>query len=114
MQKISLVTSLEQADIEPGSVDLIVALDVLEHITPLAPLLQSFHRLLSDSGHILVSGPSESWCYRLGRRLVGFSGEYHVSDVYAVERDLQAVFETRRARRWPPVPVLFEILLAKK
>lgn len=113
-RRINVVSDLAQADLEPGSVDLIVALDVLEHITPLDPLLQAFHRLLSDTGHILVSGPSESWCYRLGRRLVGFSGEYHVSDVYAVERDLKTLFETRRVRRWPPVPVLFEILLAQK
>lgn len=112
--RISVVSNLEQADLKPGSVDLIVALDVLEHITPLAPLLQSFQRLLSDTGQLLVSGPSESWCYRFGRRIVGFSGEYHVSDVYAVERDLKTVFETRRVRRWPPVPVLFEILLANK
>lgn len=112
--RLSIVSNLTQCNLAPGSVDLIVALDVLEHIAPLDELLQQINALLTDDGVLLISGPSETWFYRLGRRMVGFSGEYHVSTVYDVERNLQKIFRTQRVRRWPPIPVLFEFLLATK
>ncbi len=110
--RLSIVVKLEQAELAAGSVDLILALDVLEHIADRSALLEEFARLLSPTGTLVVSGPSESYCYRLGRRIVGFSGDYHVCNVYDIEREMLSYFQIQRMTPVPRFPVLFEILVA--
>ncbi len=110
--QISIVSNLKQAKLEPGSVDLILALDVLEHIADRSELLGEFSRLLSPNGTLLVSGPSENWCYRFGRRIVGFSGHYHVCNIYDIKREMLSHFQIERMASVPRSPVLFEILVA--
>jgi SAM-dependent methyltransferase len=51
--------------------DLIVALDVLEHVKDLESVLASLLRLLASGGRLVVSGPTENIFYRIGRRLSG-------------------------------------------
>jgi len=103
-------------DLAPESFDVIVALDVLEHISPLAPYVSAFERLLSRDGVLIVSGPTENWLYRLGRRLAGeeFTGHYHVSDVHDVAESARERFEVRTVARviWPAT--LFEVLSCRK
>jgi 2-polyprenyl-3-methyl-5-hydroxy-6-metoxy-1,4-benzoquinol methylase len=70
--------------------DRILALDVLEHIEDLDRYLGQFAALLSPGGRLVVSGPTENWLYRLGRRLAGFSGHYHVRNIYDIEARLAA------------------------
>lgn len=111
--QVEIVSQLDHAQLQPGTVDLVLALDVFEHIQPLCPLLDQLSALLSPTGVVVVSGPTESALYRLGRRLVGFSGDYHVSDIYQVERDLQTRFSVEQVGRIPRCPALFEILLAR-
>jgi hypothetical protein len=41
---------------------------------------------LADDGVVIVSGPTESPLYRLGRRVAGFGGHYHKHTVFDVER----------------------------
>lgn len=107
---------LATMDLAPGSFDVIVALDVLEHITPLAPYVDAFERLLAPDGVLIVSGPTENWLYRLGRRLAGeeFTGHYHVSDIYDVAESARERFEVRTVARvmWPAT--LFEVLSCRK
>ncbi|GAB5404843.1 MAG: hypothetical protein Aurels2KO_30740 [Aureliella sp.] len=112
--RVEFVSALENAEIANGSVDLVLALDVFEHIEPLAPLLQRLDQLMSPSGAIVVSGPTESAWYCLGRRLVGSSGDYHVSDIYGVEKNLSTQFDVCRAGRIPFFPTLFQLLIARK
>lgn len=112
LKSIRIRDDLFNAGLENGSVDLILALDVLEHIADLDDLLEKFDRLLSPNGALVVSGPTESWFYRLGRRVVGFSGEYHVSNIYRIEKELLKRFKVARVKRVPTFPALFEILVA--
>lgn len=112
MTKLELVEGLSQVECEPGSVDLIVALDVLEHVEDRRTLIAEFAKLLSPQGCVLISGPTESWWYRLGRKIVGFSGDYHVCDVYDVGRDLEDKLDVEYVARVPSFPPLFEILRA--
>ena len=35
---------------------------------------------------LIISGPTESFLYKIGRKLAGFSGDYHVTNIYDVER----------------------------
>jgi 2-polyprenyl-3-methyl-5-hydroxy-6-metoxy-1,4-benzoquinol methylase len=100
----------------PRSFDVIVALDVLEHISPLEPYVDAFERLLKPDGILIVSGPTENWLYRLGRRLAGeeFTGHYHVSDIYDVAESARRLFAVRTVARivWPAT--LFEVLSCRK
>jgi 2-polyprenyl-3-methyl-5-hydroxy-6-metoxy-1,4-benzoquinol methylase len=68
-----------------NSFDRIFALDVLEHIENVDPILRRFKNILKNDGQVILSGPTENIFYRLGRRLAGFSGHYHVKNVYQLE-----------------------------
>ena len=89
--------------LEDSTFDTIICLDVLEHVDPLDGLAGQFRRLLRPQGRLIVSGPTESPIYQLGRRLAGFSGDYHVRSVYDVEKDLAGQFHRQSVRRliWP-------------
>ena len=73
LEGIELYSSL--ADIPPAAFDAIVAADVLEHFDGESldrhTLVQT--RLSGASGKLVVSGPSETPLYKLGRRLAGFT-----------------------------------------
>jgi SAM-dependent methyltransferase len=86
--------------VEPGSwpesipdrsFDVIIAANVLEHIDERKKVLQIFAQKLKPDGRLVISGPTENALYRMGRRLVGFSGDYHVSTIYDI---LAEVHET--------------------
>ena len=80
--KLSNVTLLSPDEaatrIADASVDVVIAGEVLEHLEEdLAPTVDRFRRWLKPGGRLLVSLPTESALYRLGRRLAGFTGHYH-------------------------------------
>jgi SAM-dependent methyltransferase len=87
------------------SVDAVLALDVLEHVEDLPGTAAEFARVLSPGGKLLCSLPTENALYRLGRRLAGFSGGYHVQQAGAVVAAIAGSFQIRLvARLYPGVP----------
>ncbi|PYM96564.1 MAG: hypothetical protein DME04_01610 [Candidatus Rokuibacteriota bacterium] len=70
-----------------GGFDLVLALDVLEHVQELEPTVAALAARLADGGKFIVSGPTENWAYRTGRRLAGreFTGHYHTTDIYQIK-----------------------------
>ena len=105
-----------------GALDRIFALDVLEHVDAdeLRELSRVFRSLLTPEGRLVISGPTESRAYRLGRALAGFKNLYHhqsinvyhhrnifdIDDVLATHwRVVARVFIPR-----PPLPRAFEII----
>lgn len=66
-----------EAAIEPGSLDYVVATDVLEHVPDLEHTIALFARFLRRGGRLIVTGPTETRLYRLGRVLAGFAGKEH-------------------------------------
>ncbi len=92
------------ADVEPGSVDVIVAAEVLEHIDDPTEVLAFFRRVLRPGGKLLVSLPTENALYRFGRRLAGFSGHYHESDATVVDGKIRAGGFAIEARQHIPLP----------
>lgn len=86
-----------QQSVEPHSVDVIVAAEVLEHVDVLEPTLGQFRRWLKPGGKLLVSLPTENRLYRLGRRLAGFSGHYHHSNAASIDSKITR-FGFRRLR----------------
>ena len=100
------VTLLEPDDaknrVPGGSVDTIIAAEVLEHIEPLDDTLEFFRNLLRAGGTLLVSLPTESVLYRMGRRLAGFHGHYHESNAATIHGQiLDAGFRQVRMQKVP-------------
>jgi len=108
-----LASDSELARLPEKTFDMILCLDVLEHVESVPALASQFHRLLKPSGLLVVSGPTESPVYRLGRRLAGFTGHYHVRSIFEIEASLKERFEVRVLRRlgWPLT--LFRIVAAR-
>lgn len=108
--RVELLTP-EQArsEVAPHSVDVIVAAEVLEHVEPLGSTLEFFHSVLRPGGRLLVSLPTENRLYRLGRRVAGFSGDYHHANAASVDRQLVASGFRRTRRRSIPLPGPFSI-----
>ncbi len=90
--------------------DWVVAMDVLEHMPDPAPFFAEARRVMAPGGRLIVSGPSESYLYRLARRVAGYDGHYHERNI----QDLLDAFAAdgwtvERLRRLPPVLGLFTI-----
>ena len=92
--------------------DYILALDVLEHIENSVALIDKFKDLLLPGGRIILSGPTENFWYKAGRKLAGFSGHYHLKNVYQIEQEFAARgFTALKVRTlYYPVP-LFRVSL---
>jgi 2-polyprenyl-3-methyl-5-hydroxy-6-metoxy-1,4-benzoquinol methylase len=98
-----------------ASFDLIIALDVLEHVKDLPATLSGLLRLLQKGGQLIISGPTENALYRFGRKLAGpeYSGDYHERGVAEIRCVLRQQVEVRQiATLYWPFP-LFEIFAAK-
>jgi 2-polyprenyl-3-methyl-5-hydroxy-6-metoxy-1,4-benzoquinol methylase len=100
--------------IPKSSFDLIIALDVLEHVSNLDDYISLFKSILKPNGVIVVSGPTESKLYKLGRKLAGkqFSGEYHVSNIDFIKNKFSKQMPVKVIKRliWPFT--LFELFVA--
>ena len=109
-------TKINISDLSANSFDLIIALDVLEHVKDLPRTLKELLALLKQGGQLIVSGPTENILYRIGRKVAGpeYSGAYHERGIAEIKNEL-----TRIARIEPiatlywPIP-LFELFTAKK
>lgn len=102
------------SQLTPKSLDLINALDVLEHVDDLPRTLSDLLKLLKPGGRLVVSGPTENILYRIGRRIAGpeYSGEYHERGIAEVKRELKQLARVEQiATLYWPVP-LFEVFVA--
>jgi 2-polyprenyl-3-methyl-5-hydroxy-6-metoxy-1,4-benzoquinol methylase len=104
------------SDLPASSFDLIIALDVLEHVHDLPQTLRELLALLKPNGRLIVSGPTENILYRLGRKVAGpeYSGAYHERGIAEIKNELlkTTTLEHIATLYWP-IP-LFEIFSAKK
>lgn len=101
--------TLESA--QTGHYDLIFAIDSLEHNTDFADLLAVLETKLAPGGQLILSGPTESTLYRLGRRIAGFDGHYHETTIHAIEAAAAKIFKREALRVVMPVAPLFRISL---
>ncbi|MCC6259704.1 MAG: class I SAM-dependent methyltransferase [Anaerolineales bacterium] len=99
-----------------NSYDLIVALDVLEHVHDLPKTLSELFALLNANGQLIVSGPTENILYQIGRKIAGpeYSGAYHERGIAEIKNEILKLAKIQRiATLYQPFP-LFEIFAAKK
>lgn len=72
-------------DAPAGHFDVVFAIDSLEHNENFRELLVKLFSLLRPGGVLVLSGPTENSLYKFGRKLAGFSGDYHVTTIYEIE-----------------------------
>lgn len=111
---IRLSRDLDSAEIPESSLRVILAMDVFEHIDDLPPLLERLEALLAEDGVMLVTGPTENWLYRLGRRAVGFSGDYHRRNIVDIMGEMERFFSVTLVRRLIFPFTLFLVLRAER
>ena len=105
------VADASHDELAPSSFDVIIALDVLEHVSDLPKTLNQLAHLLTKSGILVVSGPTENWAYKLGRRLAGkeYTGNYHVRGMKEIYDAMKHTLDVSKlATLYPPFP-LFEV-----
>lgn len=96
--------------------DLIIALDVLEHVQDLPRTLNELLALLKPNGQLIVSGPTENILYQIGRKIAGpeYSGAYHERGIAEIKDELRKIASLQPiATLYWPIP-LFELFAAKK
>jgi SAM-dependent methyltransferase len=85
--------------IDENSCDVIVAISVLEHIDDYNRTIMEIRKCLKPNGLFVCVLPSENWLYKLGRRLVGYKGDYHKYYNYEkIQRNLRRNF--KEVKKW--------------
>ena len=99
--------------------DIVFVLDILEHVKELDKAIEEINRVLKIYGHVILSGPTETWFYRLCRlfyrRMI--DNEQHILTIYDIEKRFQEKgFQLMNQKSLPgfPIPELFRISKFKK
>jgi 2-polyprenyl-3-methyl-5-hydroxy-6-metoxy-1,4-benzoquinol methylase len=114
--QIKDATKINIIDLPKDSFDLIIALDVLEHVQDLPKTLSELFLLLKPNGQLIVSGPTENILYQIGRKIAGpeYSGAYHERGIAEIKNEIHKLAKIQHiATLYQPIP-LFEIFSAKK
>ncbi|MBL8091803.1 MAG: class I SAM-dependent methyltransferase [Anaerolineales bacterium] len=109
-------TKINISDLPNNSFNLIIALDVLEHVQDLPKTLTELFSLLKPNGQLIVSGPTENILYQIGRKIAGpeYSGAYHERGIAEIKDEIKKIAHIHHiATLYQPIP-LFEIFSAKK
>lgn len=104
--------------IQDGTVNAVIAAQVMEHIENPAEYCAGFRRILARNGRLLMSLPTENIMYKAGRLAAGFSGkgDYHVSGLKSILYLVEASgFERKKAVTIPsPCIPLYKVYEFRK
>jgi SAM-dependent methyltransferase len=95
--------------IPQAAYDWVFAIDALEHNDDYPGLLARLARSLTPTGVLVISGPTENWLYRLGRRIAGFDGHYHTTTIFAIEDAARKILRCRKVTTIVPGLPLFRL-----
>lgn len=114
-KKLDVTFVHDVGEVPHGSLSVIVAADVLEHIENPTNLLAAFRNKLKPDGRLIVSGPTENLIYKIGRICAGFGdkGDYHVTDIRKLRSVICSAGFTLQRRKGLPFalpPHLFHVL----
>ena len=88
--KIDARIVADLATIRGETFDCILALDVLEHVEDVDVCLDELLAASRPGTIIVISGPTETPLYKLGLAIAGFSGDYHVRNIYDIEGTIKS------------------------
>jgi 2-polyprenyl-3-methyl-5-hydroxy-6-metoxy-1,4-benzoquinol methylase len=90
--------------------DSIFALDVLEHVPDTGEVISELRGFLQPDGMFVISGPTENWLYQVGRKVVGFKGDYHHRNIDDIFTEVEAAgLKPIKVVHWPfPGACLFK------
>jgi 2-polyprenyl-3-methyl-5-hydroxy-6-metoxy-1,4-benzoquinol methylase len=108
-ENVHFAADLQEIKFMQGSFDLILAVEVLEHIDNLDETAALFAGLLAPGGHLIIAGPTENWLYKFGRRLAGYSGEYHKQNIDVIRKVLEERFAFRKIATLVPGFPFYEV-----
>lgn len=114
IQGVKILPADRLGELAPGQFEVITALDVLEHVPNLDETVIRLGELLSPRGKLIVCGPTENILYRLGRRLAGFSGAYHVRNIDDIRQTIEHHFRTATLGTIYPGLPLFRLFEATR
>lgn len=115
-----LLTSLPHAFrhriefLENNKFDIIFALDSLEHNADYEELIEKLYRSLKSGGLLILSGPTENSLYKLGRRISGFDGDYHQTNIFKLEEYISHLMDRVSLKCVPILIPLFRISAWRK
>ena len=94
--------------------EIVFVLDVLEHVKDLDKAIEEIKRVLKNNGFVVLSGPTETWFYKLCRLFYRQMIDYeeHVHTIYGIEKKFQTEgLELTNQKSLPgfPIPELFRI-----
>lgn len=89
MRKLDVQFMASLDAVPARSLDVIIASEVLEHVEDVPALARSFAAKLKPTGCVVVSGPTESVAYKVGRFVAGFgtAGDHHHRQVDDIRND---------------------------
>lgn len=105
-QELALTVSFSEdlSAVPDNSLDLLFAVEVMEHLDDPAAFLRIFRQKIKPGGRLIMSGPTESALYKAGRFLVGYNKyhDYHEHNVYELVEIIAANgFNLERTVRYP-------------
>jgi 2-polyprenyl-3-methyl-5-hydroxy-6-metoxy-1,4-benzoquinol methylase len=103
-------------DLPKNSFDIIIALDVLEHVKDLQSTVNELLSLLNANGQIVISGPTENILYKVGRKLAGpeYSGDYHERGIAEIKTHISQFAKIENIAMLYPMLPLFDIFSVTK
>lgn len=98
-----------------GVFDIIIALDVLEHVDSINDVLSQFKTLTKENGEVIISGPTENVFYRTGRRIAGrrFTGHYHKTTINDIKETCKISMNVKTIKVLYPIIPFFDIFSGK-
>ena len=88
------IALIEQAPFSGATFDLIVALDLLEHLEDDEQALREIYRVCKPGGHLLVTVPAYQWAWSRHDEVLGHRRRYSAADL--AEKVRRAGFTVRR------------------
>jgi 2-polyprenyl-3-methyl-5-hydroxy-6-metoxy-1,4-benzoquinol methylase len=106
LRNVLVTADLHDAAQEPF--DVIIALDVLEHVPDLRPIYSDWLPRTRSDGTWIISGPTENRLYRAMRKVARTTGEGHVRTIYDVFDAVPADMRETKTIKLPfgsPIPL---------
>ncbi len=118
-EQIDLKTTLVRGDacrlpLRNEQFDVVIAADVLEHISNIDEVLGEIKRVLRTGAYLLVSAPIESRLRKALRRMLGYDLPIDYHTHLAIEGSIRALFHTVKIERYPSLLHGFLLIQAQK